>query len=235
MLSKRSEEEEIMDDLHCHGEVVAQTLKELEFINSWLGGNQVTLNALNKFLQADQSSSKMPLKIADLGCGGGDMLKLIAKKARQKKIKVDLIGVDANPFIIDYAHKNTRAFPEIRYQQHDVLSDTFKKEKYDIVNCTLFCHHFDTEVLKNFLQNLKKQTNIAIIINDIHRHWFAYYSIKWLTAFFSKSAMVKYDAKLSVLKAFRKKELEEIIQEAGFTTYSIKWRWAFRFEVIIQI
>lgn len=234
MFNKRSEEVEIMDDLQCNGDVVAQTLRELEFINTWLGGNSVTLNALNKCLNENPPVNKS-LRIADIGCGGGDMLKLILKKIKKEKYKAELIGVDANPFIINYARNNTKEFPEIKFQEHDVLSEDFRNEKYDIVNCTLFCHHFDSETLKTFLKNLKQQTSQAIIINDIHRHAFAYYSIKWLTAIFSKSEMVKYDAKLSVLRAFNRSELEEIISGAGFTNYSIKWRWAFRYEAIIKI
>jgi 2-polyprenyl-3-methyl-5-hydroxy-6-metoxy-1,4-benzoquinol methylase len=236
MFRQRSEEEEIMDDLQCEGEVVAQTLKELEIINTWLGGNNVTINALEKCWKNTPAYSKeKPLLIADLGCGGGDMLKLITKKAKQKNIPIDLVGIDANAFIIEYAKRNTKDFREIRYIQQDVLSEEFKKEKYDIINCTLFCHHFDDATLKNFLKDLKNHTSMAIIINDIHRHWLAYHSIKWLTYFFSKSPMVKFDAKLSVLRAFKKEELEKIIREAGYDNYTIRWRWAFRYEVIIYI
>ena len=236
MFHKRSTKEEIMDDLNCQGEVVSQTLRELEIINTWLGGNQVTLNALTKCLkQADLASDNKPLRIADLGCGGGDMLKLIAEQFRKKGTPVELIGIDANPFILDYARKNTKDFKEICFQQFDVLSPNFKKEKYDIVNCTLFCHHFDDLSLKKLLNQLKDQTSHAIIINDIHRHWLAYHSIKWLTAIFSKSEMVRYDAKISVLRSFRKEELERTIKEAGFINFSIEWKWAFRYEVIILV
>jgi 2-polyprenyl-3-methyl-5-hydroxy-6-metoxy-1,4-benzoquinol methylase len=236
MFNKRSTSVEIMDDLHCKGEVVNQTLKELEIINTWLGGNNVTLSAFNKCLKnAKITQLDKPIKIADLGCGGGDMLKLIALKSKKIKIPVKLIGIDANEYIIDYARQNSIAFPEIIYQEQDVLSEEFKNEKFDIVNCTLFCHHFDDEILTILLKNLKAQTSTAIIINDIHRHWLAYHSIKILTAVFSKSEMVKFDAKLSVLRAFKKSELEKIIKAAGFTNYTIKWKWAFRYEVILHI
>jgi hypothetical protein len=47
--------------------------------------------------------------------------------------------------------------------------------------------------------------------------------------------MVKNDAKVSVQRGFLKKELEEIIQKAGFSKYEIKWRWAFRYQVVIWV
>lgn len=232
----RSLQEEIMDDLNCQGPVVLRTLKELDIINSWLGGNAITLNAADRFLE--KLNSEIPSKnfrVADLGCGGGEMLKLIAQRARKKNISVDLVGVDANPFIIDYARDNARDFDEIYFIQQDVLSEGFKKERFDIVNCTLFCHHFTDNALIELLQQLASQTNYGIIINDIHRHWLAYHSIKWLTYFFSSSAMVKNDAKVSVLRAFTKKELESILKRAGFKHFTIEWKWAFRYEVIIYL
>jgi hypothetical protein len=80
---------------------------------------------------------------------------------------------------------------------------------------------------------LKKQTRLAVVINDLHRHPFAYYSILWLTHFFSKSFMVKNDAKLSVLRGFKKKELEALLKASGYSNYSIQWKWAFRWEVVL--
>ena len=49
--SKRSTAVEIMDNLACQGEVVNQTLRELDFINHWLGGNTVTVQAVDHVLK----------------------------------------------------------------------------------------------------------------------------------------------------------------------------------------
>jgi SAM-dependent methyltransferase len=91
--AQRSAEIEIMDDLDCQGPVVDQTLRELEFINRWLGGNAVTLQGVQQLIH-DHSGK---ISIADLGCGGGDMLKLIAEFGRRKGIPMQLTGIDANP------------------------------------------------------------------------------------------------------------------------------------------
>jgi len=81
--------------------------------------------------------------------------------------------------------------------------------------------------------SLKNQVKTAIIVNDIHRHPLAYYSIKWLTSLFSKSSMVKFDAPLSVLRAFKRNELKSILKKAGVENYQLRWRWAFRWQLII--
>ncbi|NJM94833.1 MAG: SAM-dependent methyltransferase, partial [Cytophagales bacterium] len=46
--ARRAQQEELMDDLNCRGEVVIQTLRELDFINRVLGGNGLSLQALTQ-------------------------------------------------------------------------------------------------------------------------------------------------------------------------------------------
>lgn len=229
--SKRSETVEIMDDLNCSGPVVDQTLVELEFINKWLGGNAVTLNGLNRILKNCASPS---IKIADLGCGGGDMLMLIKAHLAKNSRKATFTGIDANPHIISYAKKNTAAHAEINFKAIDVFSNEFRREGFDIVFATLFFHHFTRDQLIDLFTHLNNTTRCGVVINDLHRHPLAYYSIKFLTKIFSKSPMVINDAPLSVHRGFTRAELEEILSTAGIFSYSLKWKWAFRWQLIIQ-
>lgn len=231
-LSFRSTEKELIDDLDLDNDALRQNLEELAIINQYLGGNQVTISGLETVLKASKPIQST-YKIADLGCGGGDMLMVIAKWARKKQLKTTLIGIDANDFMIEFAQKRTAQFPEITYLHQNIFAEAFQEHSFDIVTMTLFCHHFDDESLVKLLKQLKQQSRIAIVINDIHRHWFAYHSIAWITKLFLKSYLVKNDAKLSVWRAFRKSDLENIIQQAGFTRFSIKWKWAFRWEVVL--
>jgi len=228
-LSKRSTAIEIMDDLSCSGEVVHQTLRELETINYLLGGNYVTITGIEQLLQKSLAGS---VEVTDLGCGSGDMLRLIRRWSNKKSLDLQLTGFDANPFIIAYARSHTPPECNIKFETVDIFSEAFKGSTFDIITGTLFFHHFTDQQLIEFFSKLKHQVKIGMVINDIHRHWFAYYSIKWLTTFFSRSAMVRYDAPLSVLRAFRKKELIEIIEKAGITNYTIRWMWAFRWQII---
>lgn len=228
--SVRSDKKELMDDLNCSGDEIAQTLKELEVINKWLGGNNVTLKGLNQL----NINSSNTISIADLGCGGGDMLKLIAQWGRKRNLNLNLTGVDANPNIIEYAVDNCKSYPEIHFLCEDIFSEEFNKRKYDIITTTLFTHHFKNNQLQQLYKNWILNSNIGVIINDLHRHWFAYYSIKWLTGLFSKSNMVKNDAAISVLRSFKKNELLELFKKSGISHVDIKWRWAFRWQIVID-
>lgn len=232
MFEKRSVEKEIMDDLSGGGMEMDQALRELEIINLLLGGNKVSTNGLEMLLKKHSIKSQ-PIKIADIGCGGGDILKLMAKWGRNKGIKFDLLGIDANPHVVTYAERNTKEYPEITFQTADIFSPEFRAQKFDIIHCCLFTHHFKDDELIDLFSHLKSQAQIGIIVNDLHRHWLAYYSIKAITKMASKSDMVKNDGPISVLRAFKKEELQNILFSAGIDHYSIKWKWAFRWELII--
>jgi ubiquinone/menaquinone biosynthesis C-methylase UbiE len=233
-LSYRSNEKELIDDLELENDALRQNLEELALINKYLGGNQVTTSGLSRLLPNSLiTNNQSPITISDLGCGGGDMLMVMADWAKKREIKAQFIGIDANDFMIDFGTKRTAKYPNISYLHQDIYSEEFKEKSFDIVTMTLFCHHFSDESLIKLLQQLKKQTRIGIVINDIHRHWFAYHSIAWITKLFLKSYLVKNDAKLSVWRAFVREDFEKIIQESGFTNYSIRWKWAFRWEVVL--
>ena len=231
--SKRSAEAEIMDDLNCTGHVLDRTLHELEIINKWLGGNHITIVSLEQLLK--NYSNDEAITIVDLGCGGGDMLRMIDAWGKRNNFKLNLIGIDANPNIVAFAKRNLLSHPHIQFKTLNVFGEEFQNQKFDIVIGTLFYHHFSSEQLVHFFRKLKRQVSVGFIINDIHRHWLAYYSIKLLTQAFSKSAMVKYDAPLSVLRAFKRTELREMLEATAIESFTIKWKWAFRWQVIAKM
>lgn len=235
MFKVRSTTPELMDDPAVESKALHRNLLELEFINKWLGGNQVVTDALHVLWKSGQLNNLKhnTLQIADLGCGGGDILREVADWVFDKNIDATLTGVDANPVMIDYAQKKCISFSNIHFLETDIFAETFRQNKYDIIICSLFCHHFTDAQLLTLFKQLKQQARIAIIINDIHRHPLAYYSIKWLTRFFSKSYLVKNDAPLSVLRAFRRSELKALFKGAGFSSFRLRWQWAFRWQAIL--
>lgn len=231
--SVRSTAVEIMDDLSCSGEVVNQTLKELDLINKWLGGNSVTLEGIGHLLTRHKIAFHDHLYLADIGCGSGDLLKQIYMSLKERNIPATLTGFDANPNIIAYAKTNCNNNRAISFQTENIFHESFRIKSFDIVTATLFLHHFSNAELSEILRTLKNQVKIGIVINDLHRHPVAYYSIRMLTRLFSKSAMVQFDAPLSVLRGFTRPEWVDILEAAGIKSYSIKWKWAFRWQIII--
>ncbi|MEQ9403218.1 MAG: methyltransferase domain-containing protein [Cyclobacteriaceae bacterium] len=227
MLEKRSEEIEIMDDLEISGKVVNQTLRELNTINRFLGGNQISTSAFKQMV-----GKRKKISLIDLGCGGGDIMAEMAKWAKRKRIEASFLGIDANQNIVEYAEQNTANLPEISYSGINILGKEFQTKRTDIIHCCLFTHHFSDRELIRLFRQFREQANVGVIINDLHRHPLAWWSIKLLTRLFSKSEMVRNDASVSVARGFKKKELLEILKAAEISEFNLTWKWAFRWKLI---
>jgi SAM-dependent methyltransferase len=231
-LRERASGPELMDDLTLASDALRQNLDELETINTWLGGYAPVLNALARL--RPRFLSGRPVRVADLGSGGGDTLRHIARWAHKNAVPVELMGIDANPFMLEYAGAKSQPYPEISYQQFDIFSPQFQAQSYDVITCSLFCHHFTDDELVPLLRQWQQQAQVAVVINDLHRHWLAYYSIKWLTRLLGGSYLVQHDAPLSVARGFRRQDWVRLLARAGVERYKVRWRWAFRWQVIIN-
>jgi hypothetical protein len=223
--SRRSSATEMMDDFTLEGDMFRDTLDKLETINRLLGGNSVTINGLKKLLKT-QSEGNV-IKILDLGCGNGDILRDVAKFGRKNNYGFKLVGIDANYAAIEYAKELSKNYPELSFETIDVFSEEFKEQTYDIILCTLFLHHFKNEQLISFLKQTVQKATIGVVVNDLHRHRLAYYLFK-LIGLFIKNKMVREDGLTSVLRAFKRKDLEAMLRHVQ-VPFSIKWKWAFRY------
>lgn len=228
--SYRSNKMEIMDDFNIEGIVHRDTLDKIELVNRLLGGNKVTIAGLKKLLK-NQPKDKM-IRIIDLGCGNGDILRDIAMLGRKNNYSFKLIGIDANASAIEYARELSETYPEINFKKINIFSDDFKKQSYDIVLCTLFLHHFSNDELIQILRSTIKSASIGIVVNDLHRNKLAYYLFKFI-GYFTKNKVVIEDGLISILRAFKRKDLVKISNQIN-GKFSIQWKWAFRYLWILK-
>lgn len=225
--SKRIYKKELLDQNDIPFPDIKKNMQELNVINTLLGGHKITIEGFKQL-----AGKRKQLTVCEIGCGGGDSLAAI-NKAVKTEIAVKFIGIDIKQECIDFAIEN----PSNDHVVEWIISDykeIYFKEKPDIIFSSLFCHHFTGEALIKQLQWMKENCSIGFFINDLHRHPVAYYSIKWLTAIFSSSYLVKNDAPLSVARGFKKKEWKNILKAAGITNYKIQWKWAFRYLILWQ-
>jgi SAM-dependent methyltransferase len=229
-LSNRSYQKELLDGDDILFDDIKQNMHELDVINTWLGGHQITIKGLQQFISG--LSRTQTLHICEIGCGGGDNLRAIQHYCKKKRINIKLIGVDINPHCIAYA-QSRKENEGIQFICSDYATASFT-QKPDILFSSLFCHHFTDDELQQQFAWMKKQSTLGFFVNDLHRHPLAYHSIKILTSVFSKSYLVKNDAPLSVARGFKKNELVELLQQSSIIHYQLKWKWAFRWLLIFK-
>ena len=228
-LNTRSYQKELLDRSDIPFEDIRQNMKELDFINTRLGGHRISTDGISALLS---NTNKQKVDIVEIGCGGGDNLRAIKRWALKNKIEVQLTGVDINVACIDYA-RQLDDNDGIRFIHSDYREVNFTKQP-QIIFSSLFCHHFTDEELIQQLQWMKRQSTTGFFINDLHRHPLAYYSIKLLTGLFSKSYLVKNDAPLSVNRGFKKEDWIRLFSLAKIENFNCRWRWAFRWLIVCK-
>ena len=226
--SRRSNEKEMMDDIIESINDLFINLKELEWINIFTGGRH-TYSAIER-LMTDPNKT---YRLLDIGFGAGDMLAYILKK-KPHQGKFHLAAVDIMPeakSYIDAYHPELENHVDVKISDYKIVLN--QHDKPDIAFAGLFCHHLTDEELVDFFKIVQNNCRIGAVINDLHRTPLAYYGIKFLVNLFAKSPFTKNDAPLSVLRGFTKKELIHLLEKAEIKKYTIKWKWAFRFVIII--
>ena len=228
-LKVRSYEPELLDAADIPFADIRQNMQELNTINTYLGGHAISINGIRNILKT--FSTDQPIVICEIGCGGGDNLKAIEKWCTRNNISVRFIGIDLKATCIEYAEQQ---YPSLNanWIVSDYKAIQFEQDRPDIIFSSLFCHHFDERELVGMLQWMKLNNRRGFFINDLHRHYLAYISIKFITGIISKSYLVKNDAPLSVARGFKKKEWQHLIKVAGIPNCTIHWKWAFRHLII---
>ena len=227
----RTQDAEIMDDFSLQGREFKTALDQIARINQLLGGNKVTLNGIKEILKKVNTSQ--PIIITDVGCGNGDMLRMLADYGLKNNLKFKLIGIDANLFTVNYARTLSNEYQNIEYLCLDIFSDEFVQLEYDIVLCTLTLHHFTNEQILNIITTFNNNAKLGIVVNDLHRSKLAYNLFKLICKVFNLSKMSREDGLVSILRGFKKEELEQFSKKINFKNYTINWKWAFRYKWII--
>lgn len=229
---ERTDESEIMDDFELKGTDLEKTLYDLDNINKWLGGNRITLEGVMLLLRHHPKSE--PVHIADIGCGNGAILREIANWARKENYKIELTGIDANPYAIEIAEKLSYYYPEINYFSIDIFQDEFEKKEFDVLLCTLTLHHFKDSQIDELIKLFIRQSKFGIVINDLQRSKIAYRLFQAFCAVFIRNEIARKDGLTSILRGFKKRDLQVFSNKISVKKQKISWKWAFRYQWIIQ-
>ena len=230
--TSRTSDTEIMDDFQLEGNELKDALDKIAKINKLLGGNRLTLQGVKALLKNKDKTKE--ITIIDVGCGNGDMLRYIANYGEIEGFKFKLLGIDANAYTINYAKELSIHYPTIQYNCMDIFNAEFGDIKCDITLCTLTLHHFKDEEIMQLLSVFKKNSSIGIVINDLHRSKLAHALFRYLCYFFKLNKMSREDGLISILRGFKKPELDAFSKKLNLTNYTIKWKWAFRYQWIIN-
>jgi 2-polyprenyl-3-methyl-5-hydroxy-6-metoxy-1,4-benzoquinol methylase len=239
MLAVRSLEEEQMDATDLDPAAYAGVLRDLARVNTVTLARRPTLRFLDairtKVMMARRHDvtarsaervARVPIKILDVGFGDGDMLRAIARWARAHHVAAELVGVDLNPKSAAIARNATPSDMAIDFHTGDYQD--FGNQGWDVVISSLVAHHMTQAQLIAFLTFMDRQSRLGWMINDLHRHAFAYHGYPVLARLMGVHPIVRADGQLSIARSYRPGEWPGLLSEAGITGAKVYRAFPFR-------
>jgi len=212
---------ELMDG-ECSYEEFRRCLRSLEQVNRWLLGYRPTLAWLARLPHGRRN----PVHILDVGSGGGDLLRQIARSARRRGIAIQLTGIDLNPHA-------TRAAAESTPREHGILWVTGDARLYrpetpvDIVVSSLTAHHLEDDEIVTLLRWMEATAQRGWFLNDLERSERTSRMFGWLARVMRWHQFVQHDGPVSFRRAFRMEDWERLLTTAEVPREAVtveRWR-----------
>jgi ubiquinone/menaquinone biosynthesis C-methylase UbiE len=158
--------------------------------------------------------------LADVGCGPGYLLGVLARNLPQLK----LVGVDISAEIIAQARANLSSFPNVDFKIAGVQGLPFEDNSVDFVVSTLSLHHWSrpSESLREFYRVLKPGGHFLVF--DLRRNppILAHFVIRLGTAMIVPGALRRMKEPLgSLLASYTPAEVKSILKDIPITRFKI--------------
>lgn len=207
-LAQRAVGDELMDADDLPADTYAAVVRDLARVNTVTLAARPTL----AFLRAHTRPGGR-YRLLDVGYGDGDMLRRIARWGERRGVAFDLVGIDLNPRSEVAARADTPAELGIDYRTGDY--DDLASEHWDFIVSSLVAHHMTTEQLVAFLRFMDCHARVGWLVNDLHRHRFAYGGWPLLARLFRWHPIVRHDGHLSIARSYRTAEWAALLDQAG--------------------
>ena len=205
---------ELMDRPQPVSHELEVDLENLVRINRNFGSHRLIRWFLRRWLQPGRS-----YRILDLCTASGDIPRLMIDWARARNITLQIDAVDFQPSTLEIARRRSTAYPEITFREGDARETPGAPGSYDFVFCSLALHHFSEEDAVRVLRRCRELARTGVMVADLERGWLAAAGVWLMTAVLYREPMTKYDARVSVRRAFSYRELETLARRAGWQDF----------------
>ena len=215
-----------MMDQPCSYEELRGCLHDIARVNRLTFAYRPTISWMEELVAAHPSPAT-PLRVVDVGCGDGDMLRRIDAWAAKRGVPVALTGIDLNPDAIRAAREATPPAQRIDQQIEWIVGDALSNAAIgdiDVVICSLLTHHLTDPQIVQFLQWTERTARCGWFVNDLHRKAVPYHLFRLWARFTNWHPFVKNDGAVSIRRSFVVEDWKRLCAAAGLDakTVSIK-------------
>ena len=226
----RSPETEMMDANGVSAADFAACLADLATVNTVTIARPPTLHWLAAATARLRPGDRFSL--LDVGYGEGDMLRAVHRWATRRGLVPELAGVDLNPLSAPAAIAATDPALGIDYRTGNVF-DQAPVPPPDYIVSSLVTHHLSDDEVVAFLRWMERTARKGWFVNDLHRHWLAFYGFRVLAWAARWHRFVRHDGPVSVARSFRRADWERLLAGAGIDCTVVTLRWEFPFRLCV--
>ena len=230
--SRRNVLTELMDSDETDFATFRDCLVDLAKVNRLTLAYRPTMRFFADLVRAGRLPRDRAITVVDVGSGYGDMLRKIDRWAVRRSLRLDLTGVDLNPWSARTAAAATAPDRPIRYVTADLFE--YRSERpIDIVISSLFTHHLDDASLVRFVAWMEANAAIGWFVNDLHRHPLPYHAFRIASRALRFHHFVQHDGPISIARAFDLHDWRDALAASGLLPGAAEIRPQFPFRLCV--
>ena len=210
-LRARSTQGELLDQGVPEAEAL-RSLRDLRFVNRWLGNPGSVLRAVRPHLPPGG-------RLLDVGSASGDLPAFLLSRLPGPHLAT---GLDIKPLHFRFAPASLRRVVA------DARALPFAERSFDVVTASLFLHHFDSALLPGVLAGLFRVARRALVVNDLERAPVPYLFGRAFFPLLFRSRVSVEDGLVSIRRGFRRDELLAAFATAGLPRPAVTRHFPYR-------
>lgn len=182
--------------------------------------------ALLRRLQPGNSA----VSLLDVGTGGADIPRDLLRRAEGAELELTVTATDVRPEILEVARARSAGMANLSIRLAEADRLDFADDTFDVVHSSLLMHHLEPQAVVVLLREMRRVARRGVIVNDLdrRRHWWVFARLLGLVA--TRNAYTRYDAPLSVARAYRADEITAMAAAARLREIERLWaRPAYRY------
>jgi 2-polyprenyl-3-methyl-5-hydroxy-6-metoxy-1,4-benzoquinol methylase len=224
--SRRAELEEYMDR-PCSYEELRACFRDLAMMNRITRAHRPTMLWLEEIFQPTSQNRHVgrphPIKLVDVGCGYGDMLRRIEHWAAKRRVTMELVGVDVNANAVRAAREAKPASSRVRYVLGDAC-ECVEAQGGDVITASGMTHHLREPEIVRLLEWMERTARAGWIITDLHRMAVPYRVFSVIARGPWWHRFIRADGMASIRRAFREDDWLRMCAAAKINPHAVNIR-----------
>lgn len=196
-----------MDDPDCDPDRLRSTLERFSVVNRLVAAWGTVYRTRVRPALAAASG---PVRLLDIGCGGGDVLRDLVARARADGFDVTGVGIDPDARSLAAAQAS-RQVPGVEYQLTDSTRLAEAGERFDVALSSHVMHHLSPTDLRTVLEDSARLATRLALHSDIARSRLAYAAYAVGITPLAPGTFLRTDGLRSIRRSWTPAELAELI------------------------